>query len=158
MNRPPALGLAIAAAILILDQLSKWWIVADVLNPLRIIEITPFFNIVLVRNLGASFGLLGGAGDWGPWVLTALAVAIATGLGIWLARTNTVWVATALGLVIGGAAGNVTDRLRFGAVIDFLDFHLGDYHWPAFNLADSAITVGVAILLADALIGRRRAN
>jgi len=158
MNRPPALGLAIAVAILILDQLSKWWIVADVLNPLRIIEITPFFNIVLVRNLGASFGLLGGAGDWGPWVLTAFAVAIATGLGIWLARTNTVWVATALGLVIGGAAGNVTDRLRFGAVIDFLDFHLGDYHWPAFNLADSAITVGVAILLADALIGRRRAN
>jgi signal peptidase II len=153
--RPAWLGVAVAAATVVLDQLSKWWILADVMNPPRIIEITPFFNVVLVMNRGASFGLMGGSGDWGPWALVALAVVIVTGLGIWLARTPSRWVGAAVGLVIGGAIGNVIDRLRYGAVIDFLDFHAGDLHWPAFNLADSAITVGVGILLVDALIGKR---
>jgi signal peptidase II len=140
---------------MVLDQISKWWILAEVMNPPRVIEITPFFNLVLVLNRGASFGMLGGGGAWAPWALLALAAAILTGLGIWLARTPSRWVAAGLGLVIGGAVGNVVDRLRYGAVIDFLDFHLAGFHWPAFNLADSAITVGVGILLVDALIGKR---
>ena len=154
MKRLPPLGLGIAALVLVLDQLTKWWIVADVMNPLRILEITPFLNIVLVRNRGASFGLLNNGGEWGPWLLTVLAVAIGVGLLAWLWRAQSAWVAVALGMIIGGAVGNVIDRLRFGAVTDFLDAHWNDLHWPAFNLADSAISVGVVILLADALIGR----
>jgi signal peptidase II len=155
MRRLTSLGLAAAVVVLALDQISKWWIVAVAMNPLRIWEITPFFNIVLVRNRGASFGFLGGGGEWAPWVLTAVALVIGAGLIVWLWRANRAWLAFALGMIIGGAAGNLIDRLRLGAVVDFLDFHLGDaYHWPAFNLADSAITVGVVILLADALIGR----
>jgi signal peptidase II len=156
MRRLPAFGLSVAALVLVLDQLSKWWIVADVMNPLRILEVTPFFNIVLVRNRGVSFGMFGGGGEWAPWLLTLVALAIGVGLTIWMLRARHVWVVVALGMIVGGAAGNVIDRLRFGAVTDFLDFHWGELHWPAFNLADSAITVGVVILLADALIGRGR--
>jgi signal peptidase II len=154
MRRLPLLGLGIAVLVFALDQLTKWWIVTDVMDPLRILEITPFLNIVLVRNRGASFGMLNDGGEWGPWLLTALAVVIAVGLLVWLWRARSSWVAVALGMIIGGAAGNVIDRLRFGAVTDFLDAHWGELHWPAFNLADSAITVGVVILLADSLIGR----
>jgi signal peptidase II len=154
--RLPFVGLGITVLVLVLDQLSKWWIVSDVMNPLRILEITPFLNIVLVRNRGASFGMLNNGGEWGPWLLTVLAAAIAVGLLFWLWRARTAWVVVALGMIIGGAAGNVIDRLRFGAVTDFLDAHWGELHWPAFNLADSAISVGVVILLADALIGRGR--
>lgn len=158
MSRRAGWGFAVAALVIALDQLSKWWIVADVVNPLRILEITPFFNVVLVRNRGASFGMLGGGGEWAPWLLTLVALAIGVGLAIWMLRARHVWVVVALGMIVGGAAGNVIDRLRFGAVTDFLDFHWGDLHWPAFNLADSAISVGVTILLADALIGRGRKN
>lgn len=154
MRRLPLLGLGITVLVFALDQLTKWWIVTDVMDPLRILEITPFLNIVLVRNRGASFGMLNDGGEWGPWLLTALAVVIAVGLLVWLWRARSSWVAVALGMIIGGAAGNVIDRLRFGAVTDFLDAHWGELHWPAFNLADSAITVGVVILLADSLIGR----
>ena len=154
MQRLPLLGLGIAVLVFVLDQLTKWWIVTDVMNPPRIVEIVPFFNIVLVRNRGASFGMLNNGGEWGPLLLTVLAFAIAVGLLVWLWRARSSWVAVALGMIIGGAAGNVIDRLRFGAVIDFLDAHVGELHWPAFNLADSAITVGVVILLADSLIGR----
>jgi signal peptidase II len=98
--------------------------------------------------------MLNNGGEWAPWLLTVLAVAIGVGLLVWLWRARSIWVAVALGMILGGAVGNVIDRLRFGAVTDFLDAHWGELHWPAFNLADSAISVGVVILLADALIGR----
>jgi signal peptidase II len=154
--RAQAAGFTAAAAVFVLDQLTKWWILDVVMRPPRVIEVSPFFNIVLVWNRGASFGLFGDGGAWAPWALIALAGAIAVGLGVWLWRTKSRFAALALGLVIGGAVGNVVDRLRFGAVVDFLDFHLGGQHWPAFNVADSAITVGVVMLLADSLIVRRR--
>jgi signal peptidase II len=154
--RVPLAGFAVAAAVFVLDQLAKWWILDAVMRPPRVIEVAPFFNVVLVWNRGASFGLFGDGGAWAPWALVALAAAIAAGLGVWLWRTKSRFAALALGLVIGGALGNVVDRLRFGAVVDFLDFHLGSQHWPAFNVADSAITVGVVMLLADSLIVRRR--
>ena len=90
-----------------------------------------------------------------PWVLSGLAIAITAALVVWLNRITSRWSAAAIGFVIGGAIGNVIDRVRFGAVADFLDFHVSGYHWPAFNLADSAITVGVAILLWESLISRK---
>ena len=149
-------GLSVAAATAALDQASKAWIVYGVMNPPRVIEIAPFFNLVMVWNAGASFGLFGSAPAWGRYLLVAVASAICAGLAVWLARAGSKPLAAALGLVIGGAAGNVVDRLVHGAVADFLDFHAFGYHWPAFNAADAAISVGVAALVLDGLIGGRR--
>ena len=149
-------GLSIAAVTALLDQASKAWIVYGVMSPPRVIEIAPFFNLVIVWNAGASFGLFGAAPAWGRYLLVAVATAICAGLAVWLARAGSRLLAAALGLVIGGAAGNVIDRLVHGAVADFLDFHAFGYHWPAFNAADAAISVGVATLVLDGLIGGRR--
>lgn len=150
------LGLGIAAAVAVADQAVKWWALDTFMTTPQGIEVLPFFNLVLVWNRGISFGMFGG-GALPPWLLAALAGAIAVALGVWLARAETRFLGIALGLVIGGALGNIVDRLRFGAVADFLDLHVAGYHWPAFNLADAAITVGVALLLIDALlIGRER--
>ncbi len=146
------IGLVAAVIVAVLDQLTKWWILDWVMDPPRSIAITPFFNTVLVWNRGASFGLFEGGGTW---PLLAVAAAIVVVLLVWLARTRRRALALALGLVIGGALGNAFDRLARGAVVDFLDFHWGELHWPAFNLADSAITVGVALMLLDGLFERR---
>ncbi|MDA0702360.1 MAG: signal peptidase II [Proteobacteria bacterium] len=148
-------GLALAALVLLLDQASKWWILTDVMAPPRVIEVTGFFNLVLVWNPGISFGMFGG-GE-GRWLLAGLAVAIAAALVVWIARTLRPWLALALGLVVGGALGNALDRVFHGEVVDFLDFHLAGAHWPAFNLADSAITVGVIVMLVDSLFEKRAA-
>ena len=148
------LGLAVAAAVLVLDQVTKWVILDLVMDPPRVIEVTGFFNLVMVWNRGVSFGLLSNDSALGPWLLSAAALAISTGLAIWLYRATNGLLAVALGLVIGGAIGNVIDRVRFGAVADFLDFHVGGYHWPAFNVADSAIVVGVALILLDGFVNK----
>jgi signal peptidase II len=148
-------GLGLAALVLCLDQASKWWILTDVMAPPRVIEVTGFFNLVLVWNPGISFGMFG-SGE-GRWVLAGLAVAIAAALAVWVARTPRPWLAAALGLVIGGALGNALDRLVHGEVVDFLDFHLAGVQWPAFNVADSAITVGVVVMLVDSLFEKRAA-
>ena len=134
-----------------LDQLSKWWILTVVMQPPQRIPVTGFFDLVLVMNRGVSFGMLGGAPEWVAAALIVFAVALAVGLFIWMWRAENMLLALSLGLVIGGAIGNVIDRIRFGAVVDFLDFYVGDYHWPAFNVADSAITVGVVLLILDSL-------
>lgn len=149
-------GLVVAACVALLDQATKWLILEQVMRPPRVIELTPFFNIVLVWNRGVSFGMLNDAGSWGRWLLAGLALAILVALVVWLTRATDRLLAAGIGLVIGGAVGNVIDRIRFGAVVDFLDFHAGTAHWPAFNVADSAITIGVGLLLYDALIARRR--
>ena len=149
--RPARLGGGAAALVVVADQLLKWWMVTAVMSPPRVIPLTPFLNLVLVRNRGVTFGLFGGAPDWVPWFLTAFALLIAAALAIWLRRADSRLLGAALGLVIGGALGNVIDRVRFGAVVDFLDLHYAGYHWPAFNLADSAITVGVLLLVLDSL-------
>ena len=145
------LALAIAAAVLASDQLTKWLLVELVMQPPRIVELTSFLNLVLVRNSGVSFGIFGGAGSWTAWVLSALALAIVTGLVVWLRRHDGRMPAVGVGLICGGALGNVVDRLRHGAVVDFTDVHAGAWHWPAFNLADSAISVGVAVLIVHGL-------
>ena len=147
------MGLVAAVIVAALDQLTKWWILDWVMDPPRVIAIAPFFNTVLVYNRGTSFGLFEGGGQW---LLLAVAAAIVAILLVWLTRTRRRGLALALGLVIGGALGNAIDRLARGAVVDFLDFHWGELHWPAFNLADSAITIGVVLMLLDGLLERRR--
>ena len=116
---------------------------------------TSFFNLVMAWNRGISFSLF--RSDWaaGPYVWAGLAVAVAIALGWWLGRVRHMLTAVALGLVIGGALGNAIDRLRLGAVADFLDFHWQGWHWPAFNLADSAISVGIVLLVAPGLFAAR---
>jgi len=144
-------ALAIAAAVVVADQASKWAIVELVMQPPRTVEVTGFFNLVLTFNSGISFGFLGGAAAWKPWLLAALAVGIVAVLLNWLRRQPEPLLALAIGLISGGAVGNTIDRLRHGGVVDFLDFHLGDWHWWAFNLADTAVATGVAMLVLDGL-------
>lgn len=148
------IGLGIAVLLVVLDQISKWWVVGHLMNPPRSIELTPFFNLVMVWNQGVTFGL-GNNVEWARWLFAALALVIVVILIGWLWRSAHFWVLVALGLVIGGAVGNVIDRLRWGAVADFLDFHAFGQHWPAFNLADAGIVVGVLLLVLDALVGRK---
>jgi signal peptidase II len=157
------LGLGIAAAVVILDQLSK----AAVLTFLARdrfgggTKVTPFFNLVLTYNRGVSFGLFNAVGSGGglhALLFSLVAGAIAVGLVWWLARAATTLLAAAIGLIVGGAVGNVVDRIHLGAVVDFLDFHLGTWHWPAFNLADTAICLGVAAMLLDGLLLQRKGS
>jgi len=145
------LGWGLAGATFVLDQITKWLILDVFSDGPRIIEILPFFNLVLAWNRGISFGLFGAAGGWGPWVLVVVAIVISVVLGFWLAKAETRMTAISLGLIIGGALGNVIDRVRMGAVVDFLDVHSLGYHWPAFNVADTGITVGAIILILESL-------
>ena len=155
-------GAAIAVVALIADQLTKIAMMRHVFDgaqqcPDRYIlvdEVTSFFNLVMTCNRGVSFGMFNQASDYGPLLLTGLAVVIIIALSVWLWRATTRTSVLALGLIIGGAAGNVVDRVRFGAVVDFLDFHAFGYHWPAFNIADSAVCVGAAILVLESLFTR----
>ncbi len=147
---PLALGLA--ALVTLLDQIGKWLILGVVMNPPRVIEVTGFFNLALVFNTGVSFGFFGGDAPWKPWALSLLALLIVAALLIWLHREPSRILAIAVGLTTGGALGNVVDRLRYSAVVDFFDFHLGGWHWPAFNLADAAIALGVALIVVDGLL------
>lgn len=151
-----ALGLAVAAVVLVLDQITKMYFYnLLVAEGRRAIEVLPFLNLVTVWNYGISFGMFNTGSSGASLVFVAVALAIVAALGFWLRTAPRRLVAVALGLVIGGALGNVIDRLRFGAVFDFIDFHAFGWHWPAFNIADSAITVGVALLLVDALFVER---
>lgn len=146
-----ALGWGLAASVAALDQVSKWWVFEHLLRDTRVIEVTSFFNLVTAWNTGISFGMFGAGGEVGKWLLIVVAILIVGYLSRWLRQAESRWTAIAIGLVIGGAFGNVIDRMRLGAVADFLDVHVAGYHWPAFNVADSAIVVGAAVLLLEAL-------
>ncbi len=150
------LGLAAAVLVAIADQLSKIWVLrffAARPDQPPYAEQTSFFNLVLTGNRGMSFGLFNNNATMNAIVFTVLATAIVIALIVWMRRAKTQLMRLALGLVIGGAIGNVIDRIYLGAVVDFLDFHLGDWHWFAFNLADAAICIGVGCLLIDGLLG-----
>jgi lipoprotein signal peptidase len=153
------LGLAVAVLLFAADQASKWWVLdvlrlPDVRN-LPLLALGPFgLDLSMVWNRGVTFGLLSGDGPWNHLILALLAAGIAVFLLRWLARAETRTVAVALGAVIGGAVGNVVDRLRFGAVVDFVDAHAWGWHWYVFNIADAGIVCGVAALIADALFRR----
>ena len=140
---------AIAFVIIALDQLTKWQAVRDL--SVAPVEVTGFFNLVLVCNTGISFGLLPGDSPLKAWLLSGFALAVVIGLLVWVRNKDSRLLVAGCGLVVGGALGNVIDRLRVGCVIDFLDFHAAGWHWPAFNVADSAITVGVGLLLVHGL-------
>ena len=143
--------LALSALIAALDQLSKFAVTRRLIAG-DSIELAPFFNLVLVRNRGAAFSLFSSASGWQREFFIAIAV-IASVWVVYLLRRHPreSLFCLALSLILGGAIGNVIDRVLFDAVIDFLDFHVAGYHWPAFNVADSAITCGAALLVWDSL-------
>ncbi|MDD5578637.1 MAG: signal peptidase II [Methylobacter sp.] len=135
---------------LILDQGSKL-AVDKSMQLYQSIPVIPYFNLTYVHNTGAAFSFLSEAGGWQRWFFAGLALVISVVITIWLVRlkSHETLLAVALALVLGGAAGNLIDRLAYGYVIDFLDVYYQDWHWPAFNIADSAITLGVILMLAE---------
>ena len=150
--------LTIAAVLVILDQLSKFAITRWIAYGSGL-EITPFFNLVLVHNKGAAFSFLSSAAGWQREFFISIAVVASIWVVFLLRRhPREVLFCFALSLILGGAIGNVIDRVWLGAVIDFLDFHAAGYHWPAFNLADSAITCGAALLIWESLRPRADAG
>jgi signal peptidase II len=157
------IGLLMAALLLAADQASKWWVleVLDLPNrrSLPLVEAGPLgLDLTMVWNRGVTFGLLSGDGPLNHVILALLAAVIAAFLLRWMARAESRAVATALGAVVGGAVGNVIDRLRFGAVVDFVDAHGWGWHWYVFNIADAGIVCGVFVLLADALFRKPPAS
>ena len=147
---------ALAVAVIVIDQLSKFWILDIFALPDRgSVQVLPIFHLTMVWNRGVSFGFLRADADLARWGLAAFSVAVSIALTVWVRRTGEWLKAVSLGLVMGGAIGNVVDRIRFGAVADFLDF--GPFFPWVFNVADSAITVGIILLLLDSLITRPQA-
>lgn len=146
-NALPWLGLS--AFLVAVDQWTKWLATSSLEYARPVPFIDGFWNWTLVHNYGAAFSFLSSAGGWQRWFFTVLGIAISAGLAWWLARTpRGDWrSAMPFALVIAGALGNVIDRLRFGYVVDFVDWYVGDWHWPAFNVADSAIVVGAVMLV-----------
>ena len=145
-------GLAIALFVVAFDQATKMWALESFFSPPRVIEVLPWFNLVPVWNTGISFGMLADYSDWMPGIISGLTIIISLVLLVWLFVAVSVSIKLALSLILGGAVGNIIDRIRFGAVIDFVDIHFFDFHWPAFNIADSAITIGVALFLLDSFL------
>ena len=146
----------LAGLIVLFDQFSKFAVFNWLLVDTQEIPVGPFFSLVQRYNTGISFSLFATDHQVGPWAFAALAALIALGLLVWLSQTADRLPALGLALVIGGAVGNVIDRVRIGAVMDFLLFYWHEWAWPAFNLADSTITVGVALLIYDGVFGERR--
>lgn len=146
----------LAALVIVLDQLSKFWILEVFKLPAKgQVPVTGFFNLTMVWNRGVSFGLFRAEQDLARWGLAAFSIAVAIAFAFWVADSTRRLPAIAFGLAIGGALGNVVDRVRFGAVADFLDF--GGLHFPwVFNVADSAITVGMALVLLDSLVSHKK--
>ena len=141
------LGLVVAFFSLLLDQLSKFWIDTQILAERTMISVTDYFNLIKVWNKGVSFSMFNGYGDSGSIILCGVATVISAILLYWMYHEDRKIKIFGLGLIVGGALGNVVDRLHFGAVMDFLDFHYENHHWPAFNLADSFICVGAFLLI-----------
>ena len=150
------IGYAVAAVIFLLDQLTKW----IVTGPLRLREVLeiyliPIFQLTYTENYGISLGLFQAQSDAMRWVLVGITAAIAVGVGVWISRERLKGEQVALGLVLGGAIGNILDRVRFGYVVDFADLHFGDVRpFFIFNVADAAISIGVVILLLRAFLSK----
>jgi signal peptidase II len=142
--------------VLAADQASKYWVLHIINLPdVRQIVLLPVLNLTMVWNTGITFGLFNGFGDWGHVVLALVALAVVIALGLWLRRAESALTAAAIGAIAGGAVGNVIDRLRFGAVVDFIHAHAWGWNWYVFNLADAAIVCGVGALLLDSQLRQR---
>jgi len=149
---------ALSAAVLVLDLATKSWVSADFQYG-EIRPVLPFFNLVLAHNTGAAFSFLAGAGGWQRWFFTVVTIAISIAIVVMMKRhaANRPF-AVALALVLGGALGNLYDRVTLGYVVDFVQLHAAGYYFPAFNIADSAITAGVAVLIWDSIFAGREAD
>ena len=153
-----ALGLSVAFAVFVADQLSKW-IVSGPLNLREVgqIILLPIFNLTWTENYGISLGLFNARTATGQWALVAITSAIAVGVAVWMGREKLRGDQIALGMILGGALGNILDRVRFGYVVDFADLHFGGFRpFLIFNVADAAISIGVAILLLRAFLLKER--
>ena len=157
LNPAMAKWLSLSMLVVVLDQATKWLAVTG-LEPFRPVTIAPLLNLTLLYNEGAAFSFLSGAGGWQRWFFSAFALVMTVVLVVWLLRLKPGerMMAAALSLVAGGAVGNLIDRVLTGRVVDFIDFYVGHWHWPAFNVADSAITVGVVLLLITSLREERK--
>ncbi len=142
----------LALAVIVLDHVTKYLASAN-LEYGELVPLLPILDLTLLHNRGAAFSFLSDAGGWQRWFFTAVAVGVSAWIALWLHRLPAAkrWLAASLALILGGALGNVIDRMRFGAVVDFVDVHAAGWHWPAFNVADSAISVGVALLIVQQL-------
>ena len=140
----------LSALVIVVDQVTKR-VIDSAMQLHQTIELIPYFQLTYMRNQGAAFSFLSGAGGWQRWFFIGLAIVASVFIFVWLRKLDPSRrrEAVAWALVLGGALGNLIDRILYGYVIDFLDVYVGDWHWPAFNVADSAITVGVALLLLD---------
>lgn len=153
-NSKPWFGLA--ALVIVLDQISKW-IVLDTIRYGETIYVAPFWNWVLTFNPGAAFSFLADQPGWQRWFFTLLALAVSTWIALELKKHPEQRVQSiALALIMGGALGNVVDRIRFGAVVDFIQWHAAGWYWPAFNIADSAITCGAVLMVFSSLTAANR--
>ena len=158
-RRWPVGWLMLAAVVVVLDQVTKA-LASRFLELHQPLPVLPFLDLTLMHNRGAAFSLLSDAEGWQRWFFTGLALAVSAVIVWWLRRLprEEKWQGTALALVLGGALGNVWDRLQLGYVVDFIDVYYRDWHWPAFNVADSAITVGAVLLIADSFRRPRQAT
>lgn len=156
-NRTQLKWLWLSLLAILLDQVSKL-AVHHSMQLYESIPIVPFFNLTYVHNTGAAFSFLSEAGGWQRWFFAVLALIISCVLAVWLARlkSHETLLAAALSLVLGGAIGNLVDRLWYGYVIDFLDVYVNNWHWPAFNIADSAITLGVGLMLYESIVASEK--
>jgi len=149
--------LPVAAVVIVIDQLSKAWMVRH-FRYAEDVVVLPVLNITLRFNNGAAFSMLADASGWQRWLFTGLAIAVGGAILVWLYRLDARaerLLSVSLALILAGAIGNLIDRVRLGHVVDFIDFHWKDVHFPAFNVADSAITIGAALMLLEAWIGGR---
>ena len=160
MLKRSQIGFAVAALVLLLDQLAKWVVTGPLaLNRLGDqLVLLPIFNFTYTQNQGISLGLLNAATPLGRWLLVAMTAAIAIAVAVWITREKNRFDQIALGMVLGGALGNILDRVRFGFVVDFADLHFGDFRpFLVFNVGDAAISIGVVILLLRAFLSRKDA-
>lgn len=141
------LGLFIALGVIVVDQISKYVVMHYILSEYAALIVTPFFAVVRAWNTGVSFSMFNNFGIRGVYILSGIALIIVALLLKWLKSEKNRSVQVALGFIIGGALGNVIDRIHLGAVFDFLDFYIGDHHWPAFNIADSFICIGAGLIV-----------
>ena len=150
--------LGLSALVIVLDQLSKAWISSHFVYG-ESLSVLGVFNLVLAHNTGAAFSMLNDAGGWQRWMFSAIAVVASVWI-VWLLRKHhqQKLFCLSLALILGGALGNLMDRIAYGYVVDFLDFHWGSYHFPAFNIADSAITCGAALMVLDSFMHKPEKN